>query len=301
MDILKFIDFCSTSVNLKIKGEAIKKSSLGGCVSLLIIVAVLFLIIYLGFDIVKREKPITIISEKESHTPTYFNFTAKDFMFGFTMYNNYFEVINYENYLDVTIMNTIALINDKAKDEESPFIYESNVYTEFVSCDKIKDYESANLTSIFQTFKCIKNLTLFLGGNYNDKAFGTLDFIITPCQGKPTCKSEEEIKSYLNEGVSFGIYYRDHLIDLKNANNPIQNIYTPLPFLLSDLLQLNVNFYYKNLELTSDFGFLFENLNTTTTYKFDGKEIIYRSRGVGYYLWTTMYLTKRTATYEEGT
>lgn len=299
MKILKMIDFCSTGVHLKIKGDTIKRSSLGGFISLLIILAVLFLTIYLGLDIVMKEKPILIISEFESPTPTYYNFTAKDFMFGFIVVNGYLEKLDYENYLDITISNYVSQIKDNVKEGEIPYSSEIKEYTEFETCDKVEEYKNMNISSsILKTYTCIKNLTLFIGGDYTDKACGTFDFIVKPCQDKPTCKSDEEIRSLMNSGISFAIYYRDHLIDPKKSDTPIQTIHTPLVFGLSDLFQLNVNFYYTNLLVISDFGFLFEDLDTTKTFKFEEKEIIYRSRGEGYYMWATMYLNKKTSTYE---
>lgn len=299
-NLFHLIDFCSAGVQLRVNGKDRQTSIIGGLVSLLVMMAVLFLIFYLGLDIVLREKPRLIISEVENTLPTFYNLTSKDFMFGFKIVNSENLKVDYENYIDIKIMNTIGVKNASAtaNNTEGPFNKTENVYTEFETCNKIKDYDIFNISSTLASYQCVKNLSFYLGGDFSDNKFGTLDFMVKPCRGKASCKSTEDLKLFLDKGLFMIIFYRDNMIDPKKADTPIQITHAPFMIGLSDLLQLDVYFNYKNLEVKSDFGFLFEDLNSTYTYKFENREVAYRSRGQRYFLWGTIYLTKKTTTFE---
>lgn len=297
-NFFNLIDFCSAGVQLRLNGNTRHTSNLGGFVSLLVLLAVLFLIFYLGLDIVLKEKPRLIISEVEQNEPTQYNLTSKDFMFGFKIVDSFNEVVKYENFIDVIIMNSIGVKNADVSEGQSPFNKTDTVYSVFDSCDNIQDYKELNLSTTLKTFKCPKNFSMLFGGDFSDDKYATLDFLVRPCRGKPTCKTQEELKTFVDRGLFLVIYYRDNLIDPKKADSPIQITHSPLLIGLSDLLQLDLYFYYKNLEVKSDFGFLFEDLKYTNTYKYDSKETVYRSRGSKYFLWGTMYLTKKSTTFE---
>lgn len=296
INFFNLVDFCSPGVELRMNGSTGQKSIIGGVVSLLVLIAVLFLIFYLGIDIVLKEKPRLIVSEIENTLPTFYNLTAKDFMFGFKIVDSTNVKVNYENYLDIIIMNSIGEKN--ATSETGPFLLNEKTYTEFDTCDKIKDYESFNISSTLIFFQCVKNLSLYLGGDFSDNKYGSLDFIVRPCRGRDTCKSAEELKEFLDKGLFMSIYYRDTMIDPKRADTPVQITHAPFLIGLSDLLQIDAYFNYKNLEIKSDFGFLFEDLKFTYTYKFENRELVYRSRGFRYLLWGTIFLKKKTMTFE---
>lgn len=299
-NFLHLIDFCSAGVELKMNGKDRQTSLIGGTVSLLVMMAVLFLIFYLGLDIVLKEKPRLIISEVENTSPTFSNLTSKDFMFGFKIVNSENKKIDYTNYIDIVIMNTIAVKNasTSASDDSSPFNKTEKTFTEFETCSNIKDYDVFNISSTLNSYQCVKNLSLYLGGDFSDNKYGTLDFIVRPCRGRASCKTTDELRLFLDKGLFMVIFYRDNMIDPKKADTPIQITHSPFMIGLSDLLQLDVYFNYKNLEVKSDFGFLFEDLKSTYTYKFENREVAYRSRGQRYFLWGTIYLKKKTTTFE---
>lgn len=295
-NFFNFIDFCSAGVELRMNGNTRQTSVIGGLVSSLVILAVVFLILYLGIDIVLKEKPRLIVSEIENKSPTFYNFTAKEFMFGFKIVDSNNLKIDYENYLDIIIMNSVGEKNDAS--ESGPFTTVESPYTEFESCDKIQEYENFNISSTLSFFQCVKNLSLYIGGDFSDNKYASLDFIVRPCRGKTTCKSAEEQKEFLDKGLFMIIYYRDAMIDPKKADTPVQITHAPFMIGLSDLLQIDLYFNYKNLEVKSDFGFLFEDLNFTYTYKFENRELAYRSRGFRYLLWGSVFLIKKTMTFE---
>lgn len=297
-NFFNMIDFCSSGVELRIQGKTRQTSIVGGIVSLLISSAVVFLIIYLGLDIVIKEKPRLIVSETEGSIPTYYNLTANDFMLGFKITNEMNQNVDYTDYLNVFLTNSIGVKKDKISPGESPFKSYDKYYDEFESCNSVPEYSYLNKSSTLQTYTCIKNLSLYLGGDFSDNKYGILDFIVAPCKGRDTCKSPEEISKFVDSGLLFIIYYRDNLVDPKKSDTPIQTTHAPYIIAFANSLKTDPYFYYQNLEVKSDFGFLFEDFKYTYTYKYDYKEANYKSRTGGYYIYGSIFISKKLTTFE---
>jgi hypothetical protein len=246
------IDFCSSGVELGIDGKTRQTSLIGGFISLLISISVIFLIIYLGLDIILKEKPRLIISETEIAIPDYFNYSAKEFMFGFKITNLANENVNYTDYLSVSLSNTIGIKKENVSLGESSFQVNESYYNELINCNKVPEYQSLNLSSTLQAYTCIKDLNFFFGGEYSNKKYGSLDFMLTPCRGKETCRTREEIQEFVDSGLYFTIFYRDNLVDPKKSETPIQTIHAPFIIGFGSSLQIDSYFYYNNLEVKSD-------------------------------------------------
>ena len=73
-----------------------------------------------------------------------------------------------------------------------------------------------------------------IGGNYFSTEFNFMEVILRRCQGKPYCKSEDEINDAIKK-LSLGVAITDYYFDSSDYTNPVKtNINTGLQYSLMD-------------------------------------------------------------------
>ena len=87
-----------------------------------------------------------------------------------------------------------------------------------------------------------------------------------------SCKSPKEIADFLN-GKTFNIYYVGTSLDPSNYLNPKSSIVYNDFYYIDATLRKNFAIFLKNLAVTTDDAYFFNNNNTITDILFDAKEI----------------------------
>jgi hypothetical protein len=97
---LHTIDLVSDSVTLRHNRSDKLKNSLGGALTILIIIFLIYCINYFGEDIIKKEKPITGFSKAyQSSSRVYLNNTPVVFAFYDSLGKQYLEVEKYISFI----------------------------------------------------------------------------------------------------------------------------------------------------------------------------------------------------------
>lgn len=296
LNLFKEIDFCSNKPELLIDKRSNKKSLIGGLISLLIVLTMIFLSFYLGIDMIRRKKPKVVLSEILPENPTIYNLTTKDYMIGHKIVdidNNPFP--NYKEYLDILVLKQSG--NIVSSTTTTVFQNTQEAITEFVKCNEIEDYKSLTAESRLSSYFCQKDFNIELGGYYTDNKYRALRYIISPCSGKSYCRSEEEIKEFMDKGILFVLFYGNTMID-PTKEDPFVIEYTPQLYYLSNLFYINQHMYFKNIEVKTDAGFLFESFNYNNFFVFDVDSTYYSSRSASFkFIDVFMFIKKNTLVY----
>lgn len=293
------IDFCSSGPELKIQGDSKKKSALGAFISLLIAFIMIFLVIYLGIDVVQKRRPNVIISNIAGKDPIYYELTSKEILFGWKLTNLDGLTLNYHGYLNVLVRNAIGVANSDPTSASPWEITMINIAEDTTTCDQIPDNTGRASNSLLTSYTCSKNLKLILGGYYNNAKYGRIDIIVSPCKGEDYCKTPEEIETYITQGMYLTVYFPNYSVNPKSLNEPITVSYTPTLVGISSSLYVLYQRFYKNLIIETDIGFLLEDYRTINSSIYNYDTIIYQSRDKGDDLaWYTHFITAHQIVYE---
>lgn len=282
LQYISFIDICSSGPSLKIKGNSKNKSALGGIISAIISILLVFLTIYFGIDIVQKKKPNVIISDISGEPATYFSFTNKDLILGWKVTDDNINTLYYSEYLDINVINFRAKTNEE-DDSNNPWIYTTVSYSDdYVTCNNIKEAEGIASVGLLSTYNCARSLDLTLGGYYNNDKYNYLSISVAPCKNSEAkiknCRSPDEIREFVDQGIFFILYFPHSSINPKNFESPVKMTYTPLILGLSNNLIVEYSIYDKILEISTDSGFLLEDTKTLRTFTKGRESNTYQSR-----------------------
>lgn len=274
MEIIKQCDYCSIGPELRLENSKIKKSFLGGLLSIIIGLLIVFLTIYLGIDIIYKENPNILVIEENIKEPIFYEFNSSNFFIGYRFaYKDISTVPDFDTYFDIKFYSYYQDNSDV-----------TNVTVQFnkTKCSEYKNYYNELLERQVNSFNCpsdfdIKNLTL--GGTESNLNSSRLWFEVYPCNNETkiekTCKSNREREQLLEEGLYFVLLYRDYLINMKNSSHPISYFHVPLIIPLSNTFAKEMSINYKNILIKTDIGFMLEDLRLDTTIKFNQEKVEY--------------------------
>lgn len=280
-NLIKYCDFCSIGPELRINNSRTLKSVVGGLVSMIILLVVIFLVFYLGRDIIYKEKPSLLTIDRSLDTPIYKELNNTNFIIGLKVVDYDISTFpNPESYFDITFANVKTFANPDLN-SSVPWNW-TQIDLGYVPCNHYKNYAEKDkvLVGPLNSFSCPKNFDIFFGGQHSDSLYGEIYVKLDICKNTTVnphkCATESEIENVISEGAYLVIYYRDYVVNPKDASFPISFFQQPLIIPISSVFHKEYKFYYKNLQVVSDFGFLFEDLVQIDSMKVNNNDVEYK-------------------------
>ena len=167
---LKIIDIFPQSFSFTYKGKKSLKTELGGIMSIISSITLMFVAVLIGNDIYFREKPSVIeFSTKEKLTPT-FRLNTKNDKIGFSI-SKWIDLIDDPSFLKI---QPIFYIQTKNK-------LGNYIYREYTL--ELEDCENSEDRTIYY-HKCIKNLDVYLTGSWTEDSIAYLRLDMNKCSNE---------------------------------------------------------------------------------------------------------------------
>ena len=294
--ILKKCDFLSPEITLFYRGIDSHSSIFSGLLSIILLIGIIFLIIYLSIDLIKKQNPTSFYYTKFVDDIGEYPLSSSQILHYLGMYST----SNLEVKINTKAINIIGInINDGAflKNTDtsiySHWIYENceesdlgkynDIYTEsqkdnFTNCLCIsKYYDNTTKKIISKNDETFVYPTLVHGAS-NSKNF-EYGVYFKKCQNNTVinnnnCLSDSEIENFLNSVIGYEIYFIDHSINVDNYTQPITySIHRITSEINSNSFVLN-HLNFNPAVLRTNDGLFLDNEKIINSYNFDYNEKI---------------------------
>ena len=263
-------------------------SCFGFSLTIIYILASLFIFIYYAFHVVKKTELQVNDSTEYSHDVPYINLNNSDlFYFAFGVEN----AGNASRFVDETIYRARAYYYYGKKNSSGgtfTTIENRDLKIEKCKVEKFgKDYQHLFTKDEFKNSYCVENFDIALTGGFIYDQFSCIRILIYPCYNTSAnnnhCKPQEEIDKVLAGGY-FSILLKDIGLNPNNYSNPIlptiQDFYTTI----SKDFYKDVIFSYEITDVENDDGIFMEKKETKRYLKYDKiKESFYLRNDTEYY------------------
>lgn len=268
---LFFLDFFSITPSNRItflnKGNFSTK--LGVLASWLVLLLTLFTFLNFGSNMIYHKDPKSIFSQMVTPDPENFELYPENLFFAFGLQDLRNKS---QHYIDETIYSIQLIKRTKVGTNITlQYINISRCDIEQVpDIDSLKEYYNRNnINNLY----CIKNYSEILPelkSTWDGALYKNILINVMGCKNSTPnseCKPIEVIQSYLNS-ANFAIYLTNMAVDTNNYEKPItfygKQIYTPISATTLTYIEMMFN----HLELYSDDGLLFDNLQEIKTVGF---------------------------------
>jgi hypothetical protein len=257
---LETMDLFGYEIKMKVKRNQTFRTNFGGLLTISILLTIAYVIWYFGNEIIFKKRPYLITTDYNDSDPLRINLTDSNFMImvGLTDINSLYYID--ESIFTVQLKHNIIIRNTDGS---------MNVtvsYIPMIPCSGknislLPDY--FNLLDLKNLY-CLKETDFYLQGDFGQVVWSYLELNFKRCQNstsKNSCKSPAEISKYLDGGY-FGMAVSDTNIDATDFNNP--SIKYGHNFFTSYSIKAYRDFfmYIKTIQVTSDSGWLMEDIQT---------------------------------------
>ena len=277
INLIKKAEFISPGPTLKMQRKENFGNVVGGIFCIILIIMSLIGTTYFSNKLLNKQDPIVFSSERVENNATSISMGNKDDMIillgiEFPNFTYYKDPRIYTVDVTFSIMNII----DGEQHFESKTIEVDSCTKYYNSTKEIDFYFDIDL----DIFYCIKPNEATISGYFDSNFFTYLEINLKVCRNTTEnshCLSNEDISFYLENGI-ISLYITDHLIDIKNYNNPISKYYTDDWNRISLKLKQQINILPNRVEFLTDSGFLLEDFSSHITYKLSPNRFIYIGR-----------------------
>ena len=285
---IKDFDIFAKNLGLFYNGSEKIGSAFGLTLSIIYILASLFIFIYYTISILRKEDLQVNDSTEYSKDVPYINLNNSDlFYFAFGVEN----AENASRFVDETIYRARAVYYYGKKNTSGGAfntIEYRDLNIEKCKVEKFgKDYQHLFTEGEFYDSYCVSNLDIALTGGFIYNKFSCIRILIYPCYNTSAnhnhCKPQEEIDKVLAGGY-FSVLLKDIGLNPNNRSYPIlptiQDFYTTI----SKDFYKDVIFNYEITDIVTDDGIISESKKTERYLKFDRiKESFYLRNDTEYY------------------
>ena len=285
---IKDFDIFAKNLGLFYNGSEKIGSAFGLTLSIIYILASLFIFIYYTISILRKEDLQVNDSTEYSKDVPYINLNNSDlFYFAFGVEN----AENASRFVDETIYRARAVYYYGKKNTSGGAfntIEYRDLNIEKCKVEKFgKDYQHLFTEGEFYDSYCVSNLDIELTGGFIYDKFSCIRILIYPCYNTSAnhnhCKPQEEIDKVLAGGY-FSVLLKDIGLNPNNRSYPIlptiQDFYTTI----SKDFYKDVIFNYEITDIVTDDGIISESKKTERYLKFDRiKESFYLRNDTEYY------------------
>lgn len=306
------IDFFSDDIRLRTQnGNTNYKTFFGGFLSFLSLLLILASLGYFMEQFFRRKEAVIITNETFTNDVVMDNFTDYPFMVRISDSNSIVK----ENSKAYWKFFLTYWWSEKNMTDPKQTLIQKREFIDMVPCDinnpvhfnlKYK-HMFENQTDIY-TFMCPDYKKIYsIYGLYGDASpFSYLHFYLRPCRNETddvVCENSDILKTYLG-----GAYFDFRTINFAMDSYSI-NPYKPLVhgerFLISNSIFRRIWMYYKTVYYKSDFGYIFESVDTSKFYQIDSftNDVDLRNVNSGTgtvpysFLWMTMLNLKKSTTF----
>ena len=261
------LDLFRSPVNIKFEKKEKNSTVIGLFLSIGIII---FLTIsFAQSDVFQRQQPnIVNIDVTNANRPL---IKYSDRLFAISVSDDNSVCFSNSTIFEIKVTNNHL----KASASGKGFDYAKNISKSLHLCQpsEFEDglYYKLGLNGAF----CLDDHSFETEGFWDGDFLTYLRIEVAMCNNKTmnnTCKSPKEIADFLN-GKTFNIYYVGTSLDPSNYLNPISSIIHNDYYYIDATLRKNFMIFLKNLAVTTDDAYFFNNNNTITDILFDSKEI----------------------------
>lgn len=254
---LKKFDQYGIRPSLYFKGQRVKGSSFGCCLTTLLFFVFITCFIYFGQNLYYRKSPI--LSSHEEYVPIPEPFKLDPEITPILIELNSPDGTKY--YTDPEMITAkvsqFALINQNYSLVSYDMEICNETHIRKIDQPSQEYFRSKNLSNFFCVPLNIKNLTM--EGAFDQPIFQTIKFSFSMCANseKKKCKDKQTIISQMRRGY-IGVYFLDIAIDSGNFKNPKKII--PKEVFSNYVLdfQKEIDIYYQNNYLISEEGLIFD-------------------------------------------
>ena len=285
---IKDFDIFAKNLGLFYNGSEKIGSAFGLTLSIIYILASLFIFIYYTISILRKEDLQVNDSTEYSKDVPYINLNNSDlFYFAFGVEN----AENASRFVDETIYRARAVYYYGKKNTSGGAfntIEYRDLNIEKCKVEKFgKDYQHLFTEGEFYDSYCVSNLDIALTGGFIYDKFSCIRILIYPCYNTSAnhnhCKPQEEIDKVLAGGY-FSVLLKDIGLNPNNRSYPIlptiQDFYTTI----SKDFYKDVIFNYEITDIVTDDGIISESKKTERYLKFARiKESFYLRNDTEYY------------------
>ena len=282
------LDIFAKKLGLFYDGKEKIGSAFGLTLTIIYILASLFIFIYYTISIIKKEDLQVNDSTEYSNDVPYINLNNSDlFYFAFGVEN----AENASRFVDETIYRARAVYYYGKKNTSGGAfntIEYRDLKIEKCKVEKFgKDYQHLFTEGEFDDSYCVSNFDLALTGGFIYDQFSCIRILLYPCYNTTSnnnrCKPQEEIDKVLAGGY-FSVLLKDIGLNPNNLSHPvlptIQDFYTTI----SKDFYKDVIFNYEITDIISDEGIFYEKKKTERYLKYDRiKESFYLRNDTEYY------------------
>ena len=265
-ELFIYLDLFGTKPRFLIDGYKFQRTYIGAFFSIICCSCVFMFFIYFFEKILSHSKPNMVVSNLIDALPERYYFND-DFVFAISLqFPNYTNFINESIYLLKIYDVEYEFLEDNSyvfKEKEIPYTLCSNYNFQVLP----EYFKGLNLKQLY----CANFSGFFLEGEYGQKKWRTINFKFTKCKNhnnNNNCLSEEDVDKYLQSGY-VDIFMTDQMIVPKNFKNPTK-IYGKNVFdSINGNEYMDYWLYLKRLEVKTDKGVIFEQIETKTVLSYD--------------------------------
>jgi hypothetical protein len=252
-NILKSIDILAPTITLKIKKQDSLKSSVGGMLTILVVIISIMAFVGFGIDLIEKRLPQVNYKKELEATPS-INLTEDSIIFGIVDQVTLQEIPDidrkiyfYLTYGEVFGNNTPSRTTDFPAEKCSNEVL-----------DKVKKF----LLVDGKYYWCIpRNKTFTINGNSLQGKYNMLRLNADICKNSTTkkdCYSQEYSRANMGR-IKMQYIIKDSYADNYNYTEPgIQTIYVNDPMTNTNTMSRQV-FFYKTIDYYTDIGWIFPN------------------------------------------
>ncbi|EAS00660.2 transmembrane protein, putative (macronuclear) [Tetrahymena thermophila SB210] len=290
---IKRIDIFGAEVGLKYEGQNKYTSRLGGFATLIVGCLISAIFYQQFYQIYNRVNSNLIYEQNFVEIPRRYNLTTHQFSFMIGLQDQ-----NTNPVIDEDIFTIEAIFQFK-----KPIVQNGTTTYELVSnkvpvgpCTEddfqVEDIKGYFLSQPYQKYYCLKNQNeLYLEGQFDQNFFSVLQFKISECIDKPSCKSPDIRQQFIKTSYA-QIYYTDRIVQTQNFEQPFKNVgKTQYYNIFYDYLQQS-SFVFTNTKISDDIGLLVESLSIQTQLQFVNDRYQLQSKTTNEFFEISIYLDK---------
>ena len=266
----RFIDIFGLKTEFQIDQKPKFQTTSGGVFTLIYIGFIILLFFSFGSDMFNRLNPDTSVSQiyQPSPGPTWITKDQYSFVFGM-------QDSNGNHFIDEEIYTATLFYGHRdqtTKQDQLDIIpLERCSQADMPNNPKIQEYYNNIALSLSDLYCISSNYTgeLVIQGAWDQAQFNYLELFIAPCNSSQrTCKSEKEINDMLKTSF-YAFYSVDHLFDLRNYQDPAQEIGRDYFTETTTSLKKIISRYLKTTHVSDDSGWITDDTTVKDHFSFD--------------------------------
>ncbi|KAL4441426.1 hypothetical protein ABPG74_013721 [Tetrahymena malaccensis] len=258
------IDLFGSQIFLRSNGEQTYKSNLGSFTTLVIISFILLRFIQMLLEVIYRQNPNVIYSERQVDNPEIFYISSETFPIAFAMEDpiNKLYFIDEQIYtISAQLQQKQTVFNSTSQRYDTTWIYQNIsvqpcTLSNFKNQDNLEYYLKLNYTNMY----CLSpDSVISIQGDFPSPVFSQIVLTVQQCQ--INCKSPKQINNYLFKS-NFGMQLSDSYVDPTINDNPFKMYSRDMYWHISTLMPQDVTVLLRNNYVYSDVGWFQSNIIT---------------------------------------